>query len=264
MQGPRVNSEARTYLTSPQNPLLKEIRRSGSKGSLTRDGYAIAEGVHLLQEVRRSRVEIGAVIATESAASRISDLPVTVVPDALFETLTTTESPQGVLALVRIPQYRLEDVLAHHPVIAILDGIQEPGNAGAIVRAAEAFRASGAVFMKGSANPYNPKALRASAGSAFRLPIVHGVEPDDLLAGLSKRGIPLWAAMPRGPSLWSADLRPPVALVIGSEGRGIRPKFLGAAQLVSIPTSGVESLNAAVAAAILLCESMRQRSEEKG
>jgi RNA methyltransferase, TrmH family len=263
MQGPRVNSEARTYLTSPQNPLLKEIRRAGSKGSLTRDGFAIAEGFHLLQEAMRSRVEIGAVLATEAAASRISDLPVTVVPDSLFHGLATTESPQGVLALVRPREFTIEDVLNEAPVLVILDGIQEPGNAGAIVRAAEAFRASGAVFLKGSASPHNPKTLRASAGSLFRLPTVQAVEPEWLVDALAQRRIPLWAAMPRGPSLWSADLRPPVGLIIGSEGRGIRPELLRVSQPVSIPTVGVESLNAAVAGAILLCEVMRQRSGDK-
>jgi TrmH family RNA methyltransferase len=130
------------------------------------------------------------------------------------------------------------------------------------MRAAEAFQATGVAFMKGSVSPWNPKALRAAAGSTFRLPFVDDLEPSDLESALRDHKLDLWAAMP-----WSqgaleaaeADFTRPAAIVIGSEGQGISDALHSIARGVAIPTSGVESLNAATAAAILLYEARRQR-----
>ena len=147
-------------------------------------------------------------------------------------------------------------------LMVVLDGIQEPGNAGAILRAAEAFGASGAVFLKGSVDPYNPKCLRASAGSIFRLPVLSGmgeIELDDAMAGVT-----VYAAMPDAAiSAEAADLSRPCALVIGSEGKGVRRSICQRATGLRIPTTGVESLNAAVAAGILLYEARRQRAGKR-
>ncbi len=242
---------------SDKNPLLKRIRRAVSRGALTEDGYAVAEGVHLLEEARAAGCEIYAVIAMASVAA---DFPeARVVSDKTFRDLASTETPQGVMALVRPPAWTLEQVVNGNALVVALDGVQDPGNAGAILRAAEAFGATGAVFLKGTVNPYNPKCLRGSAGSAFRLPIVAAVEPEVFLDRAPKA---LYAALPRAQKLASeADLAAPCGIVIGSEARGVGAVVEARAIGIRIPTRGVESLNAAVAAGILLYEALTQRAK---
>ena len=242
-------------LISDQNPLLKEVRRLARTGSPGEEGTVLAEGPHLLDEAVRSGIEIRAVILAESAGSIERDFRgarVVRVPDALFARLASTGSPQGVLALVRPPEWTQEDLLKGVALVMVLDGVQEPGNAGAILRTAEAFSASGAAFLKGTVSPYNPKALRASAGSIFRLPVVLG---DEVPPGLA-----IYSADPRARlTISDANLREPCAIVIGGEGGGVSPKIAAQSTPVRIPTSAVESLNAAVAAGIFLYEACRQR-----
>jgi TrmH family RNA methyltransferase len=251
-------SRAIHTLTSPRNPLLKAVRGAIARGGLTGGGLCVAEGVHLLEEAVRSGCEVFAVLAAESAALDC-DLPVYILTEAVFRGLATTESSQGVIALVRPPTWTLDRVLTGQGLAVTLDGIQDPGNAGAIVRAAEAFGAAGVVFLKGSVSPFNPKTLRAAAGSLFRLPFVHNVEDTAFRAALEQTGLPMFAAMPEGPvALRGADLSRG-AILIGSEGRGVRPELSRGAIGVRIPTQGVESLNAAVAAAVILYEARRQR-----
>jgi len=248
-------------LTSIQNPLIKSVRRAISRGGTTADGLCVAEGFHLLAEALRSGCEVAAVLATEAAAERAA-VPVHTISDAVFREISTTETSQGIIALVRPPSWRVEDVRRGETLMVVLDGIQEPGNAGAILRAAEAFGASGAVFLKGAVDPYNPKCLRASAGSIFRLPVLSGMGEDELDGALA--GVTVYAAMPKTAiSVEAADLSRPCALVIGSEGRGVRAAMLRRATGLRIPTTGVESLNAAVAAGILLYEARRQRSVKR-
>lgn len=243
-----------TLLTSTHNRVIKEIRRAIAQGGLTRDGFCVAEGPRLLEEAVRSGCEIGFVLS----AGRVVDLPrvrVIEVTEALLRSISATQTPQGVLALVRPRSWTVEQVTAGQALVVVLDGIQEPGNAGAILRAAEAFSATGAVFLKGTVNPYNPKCVRASAGSIFRLPLLHGVENLNSLGPLA-----LYAAVPGGATVLNeANLRSPCGIIIGSEGRGVRPELSRRATAVRIPTSGVESLNAAVAAGIFLYEARRQR-----
>jgi len=254
-------------LTSDKNPLLKQVRRAAQKGSLTADGYAVAEGFHLLEEAIRSHAEIFAVIVAQSVKTTIEShvkglkLRVLTVRDADFEGLTSTETPQGVVALVKPPAWTLDQVLRGKALVAVLDGIQDPGNAGAILRAAEAFGATGAAFLKGTVNPYNPKCMRASAGSIFRLPVAPQMDEALLLASLESKRIALYAAMPRAETLLAAaNFRKNCAILIGSEGRGVRDALASRAEPVRIPTTGVESLNAAVAAGIVFYEARRQRS----
>lgn len=241
---------------SDQNPLLKQIRRAVSKGTLTEDGFAVAEGLHLLEEARAAGREIGAILVSKAAAERFPEGRV--ISDKVFREISSTETPQGIIALVRPAQVSLGQMTGGEALVVVLDGIQEPGNAGAILRAAEAFGATGSVFLKGTVNPYNPKCLRGSAGSLFRLPVVTGLTANEFL---DRVPLPLYAAMPRGSMMVSsADFGPPCALVMGSEAHGVSPEIAARATGVRIPTKGVESLNAAVAAGILLYEARRQRS----
>jgi TrmH family RNA methyltransferase len=254
-------------LVSPKNPLLKEVRRAASHGSLTAEGYALAEGFHLLDEVLASRVETGAVIVSESARgqlaeryARLEETRVVTVADAVFAGLGTTEHPQGVITLARPPAWTLDDAFRAVALAIVLDGVQDPGNAGAIIRSAEAFGASGVVFLKGSVNPYNPKCLRGSAGSIFRVAVVAGVTPETLLEAAARQGATLFAAAPRAPlTLDQANLAAACAIVVGAEGRGVSEALAVRATALRIPTRAVESLNAAVACGVLLYEARRQR-----
>lgn len=259
-------------ISSPSNPLLKDVRRAILRGGLSDQGYCAAESFHLLREALASERRVPAVLAAESARSALErvlhDVPeqeVALVPDKLFQSVSSTETSQGVVALVELDSWPI-DRLFHEPsLLVVLDAVQDPGNAGSIVRAAEAFGASGIIFVKGSASPFNAKTLRASAGSLFRLPFVSALDPVLARAALDRNRLAVYAAMPCGsagrPRLVSeADFRVPCALVIGNEGRGVSDHFRSLALPVTIPTAGVESLNAGIAAAILLYEAHRQRS----
>jgi TrmH family RNA methyltransferase len=253
-------------ITSEQNPLLKEIRRAASQGTLTKEGYALAEGFHLLEEALASGLKMGAVIAAEGVAGAVeamlsrTSLRMVTVPEKLFAGLSSTETPKGVLALVRLKESVLEDFQGSAPLIVILDGVQDPGNAGAVVRSAEAFGATGVVFLKDSVHAYNPKCLRGSAGSIFRVPVVHRADAGSVVEFLKVAGIALFAAMPRASTtVDQVELKGPCALAIGSEAHGVGKAIESAAIPIRIPTTGVESLNAAVAAAVMLYEAYRQR-----
>jgi RNA methyltransferase, TrmH family len=255
-------------LTSPANPLLKDVRRAIARGGLTEQGYLIAETFHLLDEALRSGLEIKVILAAESARSAVADrapqlegVRIAAVEEAVFAKLGSTESSQGVIALVKPPCWKLEQLFHRESPLVVLDGLQDPGNAGAIVRAAEAFGATGVIFTKGTVSPFNPKTLRASAGSLFRVPFAHGCDAAEIRAALEQRQVDVYVTV-RHPGLKvvpEADLRRRCALVIGSEARGVSEALRVGATSLSIQTTWVESLNAAVAAGILLYEAQRQR-----
>lgn len=252
-------------ITSAANPLLKDVRRAIARGGLTDEGWCVAETFHLLDEAVRSHCEVKLVLAAESQASRIAGMKVAVLPDALLRSVAGTESSPGAIALVKPPEWKLEDLFRGNPLVLVLDGLQDPGNAGAIVRAAEAFGATGAIFMKGTASPYNSKTLRASAGSLFRLPLLYGMDAELVREALQQNAVGLFAGVPARPGepsrqLTEVDLTGRCALIIGNEARGVSDALRAVSQAVSIPTVGVESLNAAMAAGILLYEARRQRT----
>lgn len=257
-------------ITSASNPLLKEVRRAVSRNERTEDGLCLAEGFHLLDEALRSGCELPVVFAAESALRAVEERlagaaagRILVLPDALFQTVASTETSQGVLALLPLPAWSADDVFpASGALVVVLDGLQDPGNAGAIVRAAEAFGATGVIFTKGTASPYHPKTLRATAGSLFRVPFLAGLDTAAARRLLLERQVAVYAAMPFTGSqklAGATDFVRACALVAGNEGRGVGKELRGIAEEVAIPTTGVESLNSSVAAAILLYEARRQR-----
>jgi RNA methyltransferase, TrmH family len=257
-------------ITSAANPLLRDVRRAIARGGLTSEGWCVAETFHLLEEALRSDCEVKVVLAAESVRSAaeghvrgLGRTKVVVAPDALLRAVSGTESSQGIIALVRPPEWRLEQLFRGSPLVLVLDSLQDPGNCGTIVRAAEAFGASGVMFLKGTANPYNPKTLRASAGSVFRVPFLHGVDTALARAALKQNRIELYAGVPARDgvrSLVQVDLTGRCGLIIGNEGRGVGGDLRSAALDVAIPTVGVESLNAAIAAGIMLYEARRKRA----
>jgi RNA methyltransferase, TrmH family len=235
------------------------------RGTLTSEGLCVAETFHLVEEALRSPCRVAAILAAESVAARAEAISghaeIVVLSDALFATVAATEASQGVMALVEPRAWTVDEILSGRVLALLLDGIQDPGNAGTIIRAAEAFSATGVVLLKGTVSPYNPKAVRASAGSLFRLPVVAGAEAETAVRELRERDIALLAATPRAEVLAAdVDFTGACAIAIGSEGRGVGPVVHAAAVGVRIPTVAVESLNAAVSAAVLLYEAARQRS----
>ncbi len=287
-------------LTSRDNRWLKEFRLALRGGVLTASGCAGVEGARLVEEALRSGCRIEAVLFSESGERYRTRLapyvdrpemafPVLRTTDRLFEGIADTEHPQGVAALVEPRAATMEKLLrpaeqsagaAGAPLLVVLVGVQDPGNVGTILRTAAAFGATGAVTcasgQSGTANPYSPKALRASAGAALHLPLLAGMSLAILLTQLRLAGVHTLAssvreahegeAQPRenrGKVLrpWEVDWREPVALLVGNEGAGLPEEVERSADArVGIPTaSAVESLNAAAAAAVLFYEAARQR-----
>jgi TrmH family RNA methyltransferase len=256
-------------VTSAANPLLKDVRRAIARGGLTDEGWCIGESFHLLEEALRSERNVPVVLAAESVrttverhVSGLRGSRTIVLPDALFQTVAATETSQGVIALVEPPVWSIDQLFRGQSLVIVLDGLQDPGNAGAIARAAEAFGASGLMFVKGTVSPFHPRTLRASAGSLFRIPFVFGMDAPLARASLKQHRVDIYAAMPfTGAQTLAGDIdfSRKCALVIGSEGRGVSQELHGIARDVAIPTVGVESLNAAVAASVLLYEARTQR-----
>ena len=261
-------------ISSAANPLIKDVRKAIARGALTEQGWCVAETFHLLEEALRSDCEVKMVIAAESVRSAaeshvrsLHGVKVAVLPDNLFQAISGTATAQGVMALVEPPEWKLEQLFRGKALVVVLDGIQDPGNAGTMARAAEAFGATGMMFLKGSVSPWNPKVVRASAGSLFRVPFLYGLDADLARAALQQNKIALFAGVPAasgGPAtrLDAADFCGRTGLIIGSEAHGVSVKLRAAAIDVTIPTVGVESLNAAVAAGILLYEARRQRMRQ--
>jgi TrmH family RNA methyltransferase len=198
------------------------------------------------------------------------DLPdetdVLLVPASLLNAILATETPQAVAALVEPPDWTWAHILDSHrktaPLVLVLAGLQDPGNLGTILRSAEAFGADGVICLPGTVSAWNPKAVRASAGSVFRLPLL-SVEVDECFLRLREARVKVWTTTVHAAEpVDLVNLAGPVAVLIGNEGNGIPLELAAKAEAaLTIPCPGaVESLNASVAASVLLYEAARQRS----
>jgi RNA methyltransferase, TrmH family len=265
--------EARLRLVAGRhNALLKELRRAFARGELTREGCCAIEGVRIIEEAIRSGLRFRAVFFSKGAQGKGTRLlpqigahvETLLLEDELFAGAVPSETPQGVAALVHCKQFSLDDILARAqagPVLAIA-GIQDPGNLGTIVRSAEAFGAAGVILGEGTVSPFNPKVVRASAGSLFRMAVVQAALKATIPA-LRQRGLRLVATSShKGTALYETNLSRPLALFIGSEGAGLPRDLAGEMdEFITIPHAPrVESLNAGVAASIVLYEAARKRS----
>jgi len=266
---PRIES-----ITSRNNRWLARFRAALRRGPLD-DGCVGLEGFHLVEEALRSQLPIEAILVSLSAAPYFDRLASQLdsstrllrTSDRLFSAVAATETPQGIAALVHPRIASFDDLVRGLPLVLVLVGLQDPGNVGAILRSAEAFGATGVITSSagslGTAHPYSPKALRASAGSALRLPLLPGLSISIALAQLRVVGLRLFAAsVSEGTSPATADLRSPAALLIGNEGSGLPPEVERScdARLRISLAPGVDSLNAAIAASVLLYEAARQRA----
>lgn len=264
-------NEVRQILSS-HHPLLKVFRRALAEGR-TREGWLAVEGPILLEEALRApaRVTIHSVLAGKAASEKfrslLAQLPReterVIVPDPLFAQLALTETPQGLAALLELRPSKWETVLAHEEVVLLVAcGVQDPGNLGAMVRSAQALGASALVTLAETVSPFNPKAVRATAGAILRLPIFPGEGTSSLLDRLRRARVRLIAADRRSPSpLAQADLRGRVAFWVGRESTGLPPAVTRATDiLLSIPIRPeTDSVNVATAAGIFLYEAARQR-----
>lgn len=253
-------------IVSPKNRLLKDIRRLlRSKGE-----RAVLEGPHLIEEALAAGLVLEQVLATPEfaaaapGAALLERLPGwQAVDSGVVAALADADTPRGVLAIARVPRAGVE-VLPVGPetVVVYAEALQDPGNLGALARVAEAAGASGLALGAGSAHPNHPRALRASAGSLLRLPVALGATADALDAHL-RPCAPAWVALdPRdGEDLYAASLAGALILLLGSEGAGLSDALLSrATRRVRVPLAApVESLNATVAAAVVLFE-LRRRS----
>jgi RNA methyltransferase, TrmH family len=253
-------------LTSTRNPLLQDIRRAAASGRPTPEGLIVAEGPHLVEEAARSAWRIEQVFATPKARDAYAgllsraDAEIVEVSPRAFASIAGTENTQEILALLRPKIWAWEHLARSNALVVALDAIQDPGNAGTIVRSAEAFAATGVVLLRGCVRVANGKFLRASAGSIFRIPFIEGAEPAEFLRSGGLSGLKLYAlAQEAENDLASADFRAPCALAVGNEAHGLSPEMARGVQLFSIRTARVESLNAAVACSIALFEAQRQR-----
>jgi TrmH family RNA methyltransferase len=291
-RGDHATSAQLTHtLTSRDNRWLKEFRIALRGGLPTEDGFVGVEGVRLVEAALVSGCRIQAVLLSETGErhrERLAPLidrpeigfPVLKTTDRLFEGIADTEHPQGVAALVEPRKTDLEQLYATpekacSPLIVVLAGVQDPGNVGTIVRTAAAFGATGAVTsatgQSGTASPFSPKALRASAGAALYLPIVAGMSLAILMTQFRVNGIHTLASCVHDATKegdppvcpWEVDWCQPIALLVGNEGAGLPEDVVHSADArIHIPmATRVESLNAAAAAAVLFYEAFRQRAK---
>lgn len=254
-------------MTSNLVSLVRDLqRRKGRR----RRGLAVAEGVRLVEEAVAAGVRlIGVVVANDlDAGARgaalletlaAHDVPVVPVTPRTLEQLADTDTPQGVLAVLEPPRWPLADIRpSHRAPVLVLDGVQDPGNVGTLIRTAFALGAAGAVLLPGSAEPSNAKVLRSAMGATFRLPWAQAVDAE-FRAWVREVDAVVWAAAVDGTPV--PRLSPPerLALVVGNEGAGVRPAIRELSRAnVAIPLArGAESLNVAVAAGIVLFEVAR-------
>ena len=248
------------------NPKLADIRKAIQHATLTREGLLPIEGPKLIEEALKSGLEVLTIFKRHGVALPIvpNSIPVYDIDPTTFKTVQSTETSQGVIALVRPRQYRLADLVSPaNPLIVVLARLQDPGNVGTILRVAEWFGANGCVATVGTASVLNPKTIRASAGSVFRLPHVWDMDVKLIMSALKATNIRVLGTAPsarRTIDQW--DWREPTAVVIGNEGSGLSDEEIQLCDsVVRIPhQKTVESLNSAIAAAIILYEASRQRS----
>ncbi|GAC1419855.1 MAG: RNA methyltransferase [Acidobacteriaceae bacterium] len=259
---------ASAVITSRTNPRVKQLRAALAGNARLADSLIAIEGPNLITEAIRSGIALVTVFLAEGT-SLPHDLPPAVellhIGRETFASACSTESPQGIAALLEPPELILP--LDGRPLLLIAAGLQDPGNLGTLIRSAEAFGAAGVLLTPGTVSPWNGKTMRASAGSIFRVP----VQTIDIsqLSTLSARGIRLLAAVTAdaAPHFSSSvpithlDLTDACAFLIGNEGLGLSADLLALAETrITIPTPGpVESLNAGVAGSLLLYEAARQR-----
>lgn len=257
-------------ISSTVNPQVKQVSALGKKAKYRKEtGLFVVEGPRMFAELPKERIE--RVYVTERFQKegrqneKLKKIPhVEVVTEEVLKAMSDTQTPQGVLALAKQYEYRLEDILkipgkAH---LMILETLQDPGNLGTILRAGEGAGITGIIMNQDTADIYNPKVIRSTMGSVFRVPFVYVDDLKDAIKTLKQSGIYLYGAHLKGAADYDQeDYTKPMGFLIGNEARGLSDEISSMADAcVKIPMAGaVESLNAAVASSVLMYEAARQR-----
>lgn len=255
-------------ISSRQNPIVKHFR-DVAHGEI--QDAMLLDGEHLIQEALGSGIRLQMVAAVDRLShSEASDRAqragarMVVVTDGVLSAISPVRTPSGIVAIASRPISQLEDVfVGTPPLVVMLHDVQDPGNVGAIARAAEACGATGLVCSEGTADPFGWKALRGAMGSTLRLPTATKQFLPDAIGRARACGLRVFALTTHaGTLLPQCDLRTAAAIVLGGEGAGLPPHILEVADAcLTIPMqSPVESLNVAVAAALVLYEASRQRT----
>jgi TrmH family RNA methyltransferase len=254
-----------------RHPVIKRLRRlSRRRSSRTDEGAFVVDGPGLLAEALDAGVVVDAVVAEPGAPGDLLDRAAwsgATVHHAAAGTLagaSDTATPQPTAAIARLPARTLADVVGRAGALAlVLAGVADPGNAGTLLRTAEAAGAGAVLFCGDAVDPYGPKCVRSSAGALFRLAVARAGSVDDVLDALRSAGLPTVATVAHGaaPAYDDVDLTRPLALVLGSEAHGLDDQVLAAVdRAVTIPMAGrTESLNVAMAGTIVCFEALRQR-----
>jgi len=261
------------FISSNQNTLIKDIKALKVRKYREERKEFFIEGARFLEEALKEKLQISRIFLSSSfienkcnndflsiLSSEMYDA--FVLTDKLFEEISDTENPQGVLAVLKMKNYSFNEILSNNNMIIILESIQDPGNMGTIIRTADAAGFSGIVISKGCVDIYNPKVLRSTMGSIFHLPMYLSENLMETIDEMKQKGIKLFAShLSSTSSFFETNLTGDIAIIIGNEANGISSEIASKADsLIKIPMSGkAESLNVSVAAGLLMYEAVRQR-----
>lgn len=259
-------------ITSNSNPRVKQIIQWQSKARERRKaGVFLTEGIKLFEEAPEESLRevyvaeglLNKLLGKPKWDQKLSRIPYEVVSDEVFAKISDTQTPQGILCVVKQPVYSLERMIQHtRPLLMLLEDIQDPGNLGTIVRTGEGAGITGVIMSRQTVDIFNPKTIRATMGSIFRVPFLYVDSLTQVLDQLREKGIHTYAAHLEGKEYYdSFSFIEGTAFVIGNEGNGLQRETAEKAEsYLKIPMEGrVESLNAAVAASLLMYEAHRQR-----
>jgi RNA methyltransferase, TrmH family len=260
-------------VTSAANPAVKAARKLAARRGRARANAFLVEGPQAVGEavdcLRQLFVTPHAAIRERRLVARAarSGVDVVQVSEDVLAVIADTVTPQGVVGIATLPQARLVDVLRAATLLVVGVGVADPGNVGTVIRTADAAGADAVVLTTGSVDPCNPKAVRASAGSLFHLPVIGGVDVDVVVTTCRERGLSLIAAHPGASVVYTeVDLCAPTALVFGNEAHGLTPAVRSACDVVvRVPirergNASADSLNLAITVAIVTYEAVRQRA----
>lgn len=262
-----------THLTSKENPLLKKIRLIQAGARRRPEELVLAEGTRIVKEANQSTYALNAVVFSESFASdernqtlirdlRSRKIQLFKVKEKLFGSLSGHQTPQGIVALVKVPPVSLPLKTDMDALVVYACGIQDPGNLGTIIRTAAAAGATLICTSRETVSARNPKVIRSSAGAFFHLTPVEHIDPPVFLNYCRKHAIQLYRTdILNGIPYTESDLKCPCAIVLGNEGSGMMDEEFAEHPGIRIPMArGIESLNVALAGAVILFEASRQRS----
>ena len=259
-------------ITSTKNQKTKNLSALIKKGKARNEkGLFVVEGIKMFEEAPPSRIKD--IYVSESFFNnyadkgRITSLNYEILKDEVFNYVSDTKTPQGVMCLVDQYNYTFEEIVnVENPLLVLADDIKDPGNLGTIIRTAEGAGVNGIIISRQSVDIYNPKTVRSTMGSLYRMPFLYVPDLKEVLQELKKKNICCYAAHLKGShNYYEEDYRKPAAFLIGNEGNGLSDSLAEEADTyIKIPMSGqLESLNASVAAAILMYEVKRQRSSRE-